>query len=180
MDVGACTSDIYPDEERTPSDLLRSKHRKKCSSCALRPPHPPFPSLRFSIWIKWGVHVGRQRRGQGCWEIACSRRDILHLPIQSVVFSNFEMKGKNAERIAAECIAVDWEAQEPQVRSWWGILHTGLFFLSRPQFLLLLLLKIPSDSLFEPAVIDGRRVLDRAGRGWPRAKCGGYPIVSQR
>ena len=30
-------------------------------------------------------------------------------------------------------------------------------------------LKVPSDSLFEPAVIDGRCALDRARIGWPRA-----------
>lgn len=29
MDVGACTSDIYPDEERTPSDLLQKKKQGK-------------------------------------------------------------------------------------------------------------------------------------------------------
>lgn len=40
-------------------------------------------------------------------------------------------------------------------------------------------LKVPSDSLFEPAVIDGRCALDRAGIGWPRARCS-YPIVSHR
>ncbi len=40
-------------------------------------------------------------------------------------------------------------------------------------------LKVPSDSLFEPAVIDGQCALGRARIGWPRARCS-YPIVSQR
>lgn len=40
-------------------------------------------------------------------------------------------------------------------------------------------LKVPSDALFEPAVIDGRCALDRSGIGWPRARCS-YPIVSHR
>lgn len=32
MDVGACTSDIYPDEERTSSDLFQRKHRKNAQA----------------------------------------------------------------------------------------------------------------------------------------------------
>lgn len=46
MDVGACTSDIYPDEERKPSDLFVGETQEKCSG---PDPPPPFPSLRFSI-----------------------------------------------------------------------------------------------------------------------------------
>lgn len=38
-------------------------------------------------------------------------------------------------------------------------------------------LKIPSDSLFEPAVIDERCGLDKATSVGPRARCS-YPIVS--
>lgn len=38
-------------------------------------------------------------------------------------------------------------------------------------------LKVPSDSLLEPAVIDGRCVLDKAMIGWPRARYS-YQIVS--
>lgn len=41
-----------------------------------------------------------------------SRKDILHLPIQSVAFSNFEMKEKNAGRFAAECITLNSKVQK--------------------------------------------------------------------
>lgn len=85
-----------------------------------------FPLLGFSIWIKWGVYEGRQW-GQRWWEIGCGRKDILHLPIQSVVFSNFEMKEKNADGIAPEWITADCKVQKAWVRRWWGILHVGHF-----------------------------------------------------
>lgn len=45
--------------------------------------------------------------GQGWREMARSRKDILYLPIQSVAFSNFEMKEKNAGRFAAKCITLN-------------------------------------------------------------------------
>lgn len=47
-------------------------------------------------------------------------------------------------------------------------------------FCLFLSPQVPSDSLFEPAVIDGRCALDRAKIGWPRARFSSYPIVSHR
>lgn len=40
-------------------------------------------------------------------------------------------------------------------------------------------LKVPCEPLFEPVVIDGRCVLDRAELDWPRARCSD-PIVSPR
>ncbi len=45
MDVGACTSDIYPDEERMPGDLFPGKHGKNAQAGRFS----LFPSLRFSI-----------------------------------------------------------------------------------------------------------------------------------
>lgn len=45
MDVGACTSDIYPDEETAASDSFERKHREN----ALARHFSLFPPLRFSI-----------------------------------------------------------------------------------------------------------------------------------
>lgn len=61
MDVGACASDIYLDEERTARDLFQRKHRENAAARHFS----LFPPLRFSIWIKWGVHVGRQAAREG-------------------------------------------------------------------------------------------------------------------
>lgn len=128
-----------------------------------------FPLLGFSIWIKWGVHEGRQW-GQRWWEIGCRRKDILHLPIQSVVFSNFEMKEKNTDGIAPECITADCKVQKAWVRRWRGILHVGHF--PQPFFTVLFFdsgLVVPCGLLLELAVTD-RSVLDEAGLGQPRAR----------
>lgn len=83
------------------------------------------------------------------------------------------MKEKNADRIAPGCIAVGCKVQN--LRSDAGILHAGHFF--SPFFDSTL--KVPSDSLFQPAVIDGRCALDRVRIGLPRARWS-YPIVSHR
>lgn len=45
MDVGACASDIYPDEEGTARDLFQRKHRENAPARHFS----PFPPLRFSI-----------------------------------------------------------------------------------------------------------------------------------
>lgn len=113
MDAGVCTSDIYSDEKRILGDLLLGKCRKKCSSWLLF----LFPlCLDFSIWIKQCVDVGRQRRDG---ENARRGKDVLHLSIQSVVFSNFEMKEKNADRIAARSIRDDCKAEKSWIKLCW-------------------------------------------------------------
>lgn len=171
MDVGPCTSDIYSDEERTPGDLFQRKHRENAQAGCFS----LFPSLRFSIWIKWGVHVGRGRGVQGCWEIACWRKDILHLPIQSVVFSNFEMKEKNADRVAPKFITVDGKEQK-NLRSNIGEASCMRGIFIPPLRDLLFWFPV---ALSEPIVTDEMCVLDRAATDWPRARCS-FPIVSQR
>lgn len=81
--------------------------------------------------VGWG---GARGRGQGWREMARSRKDVLHLPIQSVAFSNFEMKERGAGRFAAGCIALNSKVRKKKKKTrkkpgsaWRGILHAGHF-----------------------------------------------------
>lgn len=126
MDVGACTSDIYPDEERTPGDLFQRKNNARAGCFSLH--------LDFLFELNEVCRQACEEGGQGWREMARSRKDILHLPIQSVAFSNFEMKEKKAGRFAAECIRLNSKVQKeknPKQKkkkpgsAWRGILHAG-------------------------------------------------------
>lgn len=122
MDVGTCRSDIYPDEERTPSDLFQRKHRENAQARFFS----LFPSLRYAIWIKWGVHVGKQRGARVVKDIMQEKGHTLS-SYSKCCFQQLWMKEKNADKIAPECISVDRIVQTPWVRHWWGILHVGRF-----------------------------------------------------
>lgn len=74
--------------------------------------------------------------------VYAGEKDILHFSIQSVVFSNFEKKEKNADRIAPECITEDCEVktfgEELERHPEYMACKTLFFFLFRTSFFVLL------------------------------------------
>lgn len=99
--------------------------------------------------------------GQGWRAMARSRKDILHLPIQSVAFSNFEMKEKKKKKHWEICVrkyhAKQQSTKKTPKENTKSLGGPGEAFLTHPPSA-----SPPASCFFEPAMIDEMRVLDWA------------------